>query len=155
MISSFFGCWLRFICLIATSIPVELSIAVYTVPDAPWPIFSILLYFRFGSPTLTIVRSFSRISSSDIFFFFKLAARCCVAVVVVVVVLRLLVPLLPTDGGGATIDVPVGSPSIPLLTVGAAVPAPAPAAAATTTLIPLLAVVGGIAWPLPWCCCCW
>lgn len=49
--------------------------AVYTVPDAPWPIFSILLYFRLGSPTLTMVRSFSRISSSDIFFFLVLV-RC-------------------------------------------------------------------------------
>uniref|UniRef100_A0A336LUL9 CSON004779 protein n=1 Tax=Culicoides sonorensis TaxID=179676 RepID=A0A336LUL9_CULSO len=52
-----------------TSIPVELSIAVYTVPEAPCPIFSIFVYFLVGSPTLTIVLSFSRISSSDIFFF--------------------------------------------------------------------------------------
>ena len=35
----------------------------------PCPIFSILVYFRLGSPTETIVRSFSRISSSVIFFF--------------------------------------------------------------------------------------
>lgn len=55
--------------LIATSMPVELSMAVYTVPDAPWPIFSILAYFLVGSPTLTIVLSFSKISSSVIFFF--------------------------------------------------------------------------------------
>lgn len=58
----------------ATSMPVEDSIAVYTVPEAPWPIFSILVYFRFGSPTETMVRSFSKISSSDIFFFLALAA---------------------------------------------------------------------------------
>lgn len=32
--SSFLGCWDKFICLIATSIPVDVSIAVYTVPDA-------------------------------------------------------------------------------------------------------------------------
>lgn len=34
----------------------------------PWPIFSILVYFLFGSPMLTIVFSRSSISSSDIFF---------------------------------------------------------------------------------------
>ena len=39
----------------------------------PWPIFSILLYLRVGSPIDTIVRNFSRISSSDIFFFFCLS----------------------------------------------------------------------------------
>ena len=73
----------------ATSWPVDVSIAVYTVPDAlceninekfvakkknlkyayPCPIFYILVYLRLGSPTLTINRNFSRISSSDIFFF--------------------------------------------------------------------------------------
>ena len=47
----------------------EDSIAVKTVPEAPWPICSSLVYLRLGSPTETIVRSFSRISSSDIFFF--------------------------------------------------------------------------------------
>lgn len=34
IISSFFGCCDRFICLIATSMPVDVSSAVYTVPDA-------------------------------------------------------------------------------------------------------------------------
>ena len=36
----------------------------------PCPIFSSLVYLRFGSPTETIVRSFSSISASVIFFFF-------------------------------------------------------------------------------------
>ena len=36
----------------------------------PWPIFSILVYFRLGSPMETMVRNFSMISSSVIFFFF-------------------------------------------------------------------------------------
>ena len=34
MMSSFFGCWDRFICLMATSRPVDTSMAMYTVPDA-------------------------------------------------------------------------------------------------------------------------
>jgi len=36
----------------------------------PCPIFSSLVYLRFGSPTETIVRNFSSISTSVIFFFF-------------------------------------------------------------------------------------
>ncbi|KAE9535037.1 hypothetical protein AGLY_008329 [Aphis glycines] len=67
--------------ILPTSIPVEVSIAVYTVPDAlkliitinyealtnPCPIFSILVYFLFGSPTVTIVLSCSNISLSATF----------------------------------------------------------------------------------------
>ncbi len=34
MINSFFGCCVKFICLIATSAPVDISIAVKTEPDA-------------------------------------------------------------------------------------------------------------------------
>lgn len=34
IISSFFGCWDKFIVLMATSLPVATSIAIYTVPDA-------------------------------------------------------------------------------------------------------------------------
>lgn len=36
----------------------------------PWPILSCLVYFLLGSPTETMLLSFSKISSSDIFFFF-------------------------------------------------------------------------------------
>ena len=57
----------------ATSMPVAVSIAVNTVPDAPCPIFSILVYFLLGSPTETIVFNRSSISSSHIFFFFGLS----------------------------------------------------------------------------------
>ena len=72
MINSFFGCCWRFICLMATSWPVATSDAVYTVPEAPWPIFSILLYFLVGSPTLTICLSCAITSASDIFCFLSL-----------------------------------------------------------------------------------
>lgn len=35
----------------------------------PWPILRIFVYFLLGSPTDTMLRNFSNISSSDIFFF--------------------------------------------------------------------------------------
>lgn len=56
----------------------------------PWPIFSILAYLRFGSPTLTIVRSFSSISSSLSFFLRAVVLLVLVFVVVVVFVLEVL-----------------------------------------------------------------
>ena len=34
MINSFLGCWERFICFMATSRPVDRSMAMYTVPEA-------------------------------------------------------------------------------------------------------------------------
>ena len=45
------------------------------VATYPCPIFSILVYFLLGSPTDTMVRSFSRISSSVIFLFFCRSER--------------------------------------------------------------------------------
>lgn len=62
---------------------------IFEIVSYPWPIFSILAYFLFGSPTLTIVRNFSKISSS--LSFFLRAVELLVLVFVVVDVLVLVV----------------------------------------------------------------
>lgn len=65
IISSFLGCCARSIVLIATFRCVSLSIAVKTVPDAPEPIFLMILNLCLGSPGLTICLILSITSSSE------------------------------------------------------------------------------------------
>mmetsp|Transcript_16334 Transcript_16334/g.42407 ORF Transcript_16334/g.42407 Transcript_16334/m.42407 type:complete len:209 (-) Transcript_16334:283-909(-) len=68
IISSFLGCCCRFICLMATVLPVTVSTAVKTVPEAPCPIFSLLVYRSFDTPGEMMSRSLDSTSSSLIFF---------------------------------------------------------------------------------------
>ena len=65
---TFVICFYNHLCLVFSFLP-------HTLPEAPWPICSILVYFLLGSPTVTMVRSFDKISSSVIFFFFGLSFK--------------------------------------------------------------------------------
>lgn len=65
-INSIFGCWNRFMVLIATVVLVNLSVAVNTFPDAPIPICLMTLYLSLGLFGFTMFRRAALNSSSVI-----------------------------------------------------------------------------------------